>query len=60
MALANKPDDDLVCVTPDMLRAGVRALREETYASPHEDVVGLIYMAMEYQRRRASASITKS
>jgi hypothetical protein len=51
---------ELVEVTSAMIGAGVNALREEGFATPQEDLVNLIYMAMEYQRRRESASITKS
>lgn len=46
--------DEVVVVTPEMVVAGVEALREEGFATSHEDLVSLIYMAMEYQRSRGS------
>jgi hypothetical protein len=33
---------------------------EEPHATPHEELVDLIYSAMEYQRRRDIASVTSS
>jgi len=54
------PEDELVQVTQAMIRAGVEALREEPYSTPHAELVDLIYSAMEYQRRRDAASRTKS
>jgi len=53
-------DDDLVEVSPTMIRAGLDALSDESQATPQEDLVDLIYTAMEYQRRREAASSTKS
>jgi hypothetical protein len=53
-------DDDIVIVSPEMIRAGVGALVSESYGTPQEDLAGLIYMAMEYQRRREAASLTNS
>ena len=52
--------DDLVTVTPAMIAAGLSALREEGFSTPQEELVDLIYTAMEYQRRREAASETKS
>ena len=50
--------EDLVRVSPEMIKRGVEALREESHATPHEELVDLIYTAMEYQRRRDAASAT--
>jgi hypothetical protein len=57
---ATDGSEDLVEVTPEMTAAGVQALLEESYATPHGELVDLIYSAMEYQRRRACASATIS
>ena len=54
------PDDEIVQVSVPMLRAGIERLREQSFAASQEDIVGLIYMAMEYQRRREDASFVKS
>lgn len=48
----------LVFISESMIRAGVEALEEESYSTPHSDLVDLIYSAMEYQRRREEASLT--
>jgi hypothetical protein len=50
--------DDLVAVSEGMIRAGIEALRGESYATSQEELVDLIYTAMEYQRRREAASAT--
>jgi hypothetical protein len=47
-------------ISEGMIRAGVDALKEESYAIPQEELVDLIYSAMEYQRRREAASRTSS
>jgi hypothetical protein len=52
--------DDLFEVSEAMVRAGVAVLREEPYATSHEELVDLIYSAMEYQRRREVASRSTS
>jgi hypothetical protein len=51
--------DEVVEVSPAMIVAGVRALSDESYSAPYEEIVDLIYTAMEYQRRREAASSTK-
>jgi hypothetical protein len=51
---------EYVEVSPAMLKAGVEALREETFAAPQEELASLIYMAIQYQRRRECASATIS
>jgi hypothetical protein len=51
--------DDLIAVSEAMIRAGIEALREESYATSQEELVDLIYTAMEYQRRREEASFTR-
>jgi hypothetical protein len=51
---------DFVEVSEGMIRAGLEALREESYATSQEELVDLIYSAMEYQRRREEASRTSS
>ena len=56
----NIVDDDVVIVSPQMTKTGVGALLAECYGTPKDDLVGLIYMAMEYQRRRDLASLTSS
>jgi len=48
--------DDFVQVSEGMRRVGVEALREESYGASHEELVDLIFTAMEYQRRREAAS----
>lgn len=58
MTSRDRPDDPVV-VSEEMRRAGVEALRDQSYATSHEELVDLIYMAMEYQRRREAASLTK-
>jgi hypothetical protein len=50
--------EELVRVSPAMIEAGVRAMLEESYSTPREELVDLIYTAMEYQRRREAASAT--
>lgn len=50
------PDNDLVQVSPAMIRRGVEALLEEPRSTPNDELVDLIYTAMEYQRRREFAS----
>jgi hypothetical protein len=55
MTSRDRPEE-LVVVSERMIRAGLDALREESFATPHEELVDLIYTAMEYQRRRDSAS----
>jgi hypothetical protein len=52
--------EELVSVSRGMIAAGVQALLEESYSTPREELVDLIYTAMEYQRRRELASATKS
>ena len=52
--------DEIAEANEAMVRAGVDAIRDESHATPHSDLVNLIYMAMEYQRRRDTASSTKS
>ena len=52
--------DELVSVSPGMIAAGVGALLEESYSTPLEELVDLVYTAMEYQRRRDFASATSS
>ena len=51
--------EELVAVSEGMTRSGIDALKEGTYGTPMEELVALIYMAMEYQRRREAASSTK-
>lgn len=53
-------NESLVEVSPDMIRRGVETLLEERFSTPHEEIVSLVFMAMEYQRRREVASRTKS
>ena len=60
MTSRDRPDDELVQVSAGMIRAGLDALREETFSTSQEELVDLIYSAMEYQRRREAASATKS
>jgi hypothetical protein len=55
MTSRDRPDK-IVVVSAEMIRAGMAALREETFGSSHGELVSLIYMAMEYQRRRDAAS----
>jgi hypothetical protein len=50
--------DELVAVSEGMIRAGIEALRDESYATSQEELVDLIYTAMEHQRRRELASAT--
>lgn len=57
MTSRDRPDE-LVVVSSEMIDAGVEALREQSHATPQGDLVNLIYMAMEYQRRREAASLT--
>lgn len=52
--------EEVVAVSSGMISAGIRALLEESYSTPREDLVDLIYTAMEYQRRREAASETSS
>ena len=52
--------EELVGVSHAMIEAGVRTLLEESYATPREELVDLIYTAMEYQRRRELASATSA
>lgn len=49
----NKP---LVEVSPLMIRRGVETLLEEARSTPNEELVDLIYTAMEYHRQRVAAS----
>ena len=53
-------DEELVVVSEAMIGAGLDALREESFGTAHEELVDLIYSAMEYQRRRDEASATIS
>ena len=56
----DRPADGFVECSASMIEAGIRALREETFHTPHDEVVSLVYMAMEYQRIRDAASRTIS
>jgi hypothetical protein len=60
MALCASPDGELVQVSEEMVRAGLEAVHEEPYGTSHEELVDLIYTAMEYQRRREAASSTSA
>lgn len=55
--MASDADDDLVIVSREMERAGVAALIKEGFATPQDELVSLIYMAMEYQRRKCEPAI---
>lgn len=46
--------------SPGMIRRGVEAMLEEPRSTPDEDLVDMIFTAMEYQRRREAASATIS
>lgn len=50
----------LIEVSPDMVRRGVEALLEEARSTPDNELVDLIYTAMEYQRQREAASDTSA
>ena len=41
----------LVEVSPEMLRAGIEALREVSLATDLREIVSAVYMAMEYEKR---------
>lgn len=52
-------EEPLVVVSEGMIRAGMEALSSETFATPWEELVDLVYTAMEYQRRREIASLIR-
>ena len=56
MNLCDRPELD---VSPTMILAGLEAWEDCQHVS-NEDRVSMIYMLMEYQRRRESASATIS
>ena len=53
-------EGEFVSESPAMIAAGVETLRAESFGTPHEELVSLIYAAMEYQRRRECASDSMS
>lgn len=43
--------EDLIAITPEMIKAGVETLREHYFGEPLESVVGDVYLMMEIERR---------